>query len=276
MPVLGIGSIEISPIDGTILLYVPAGEFTMGNKAEDGLAECQKNRSDCQRDWFTDEEPAHTVYLDAFYMDKYEVSNAAYRECVNRGLCQPPTKVSSSTRSSYYSDSQFDDYPVIYVDWNMAKNYCEWRGARLPTEAEWEKAARGTDGRMYPWGNVFDGSKTNFCDENCSIDWANKNYNDGYADTAPVNAYPDGMSVYGIFNLAGNVWEWVADWYDATYYARSPSSNPQGPFSGDGRALRGGSWYVTGDSVRASNRRGNDVPSTSVDFFGFRCARSLP
>lgn len=266
---------EITDAKGITMRLVPAGQFTMGGSADTALAECQKLYigGTCDRGWFTDEEPAHTVYLDDYYMDKYEVSNAAYRECVNSGACQPPTYTGSYTRSNYYGNSAYDDYPVIYVDWNMANAYCEWRGARLPTEAEWEKAARGPDGRLYPWGNTFDGKKANFCDENCSFDAANKNYDDGYADTAPVTAFPGGASVYGIFNLAGNVWEWVAGWYDSSYYANSPFSNPQGPSSGEYRALRGGSWIVYGYLLRSADRNRVE-PSNSNLNLGFRCALS--
>jgi formylglycine-generating enzyme required for sulfatase activity len=268
---------EITDPQGVSMRLVPAGEFTMGGSADTAYEECQKLYigGTCDRDWYLDEEPAHTVYLDSFYMDKYEVSNAAYRECVSSGACQPPTDASSDSRSSYFGNSSYDDYPVIHVTWDMANAYCDWRGARLPTEAEWEKAARGPDGRLYPWGNAFDGNKANFCDENCSRDWSNKNYDDGYADIAPVTAYSSGASVYGIFNLAGNVWEWVADWYDSAYYANSPSSNPLGPSSGDARAVRGGSWYDYGYYLRPANRGWND-PSVTNGYRGFRCALSLP
>jgi len=268
---------EITDAQGVPMRLVPAGEFTMGGTADTAYSECQKLYigGTCDRSWFTDEEPAHTVYLDDFYMDKYEVSNAAYRDCVNTGACQPPTDTSSYTRTSYYGNSSYDDYPVLYVTWDMANTYCEWRGGRLPTEAEWEKTARGPDGRLYPWGNTFDGNNANFCDENCSFDWANKSYDDGYADTAPVSAYSSGVSVYGIFNLAGNVWEWVADWYDSSYYTNSPSSNPMGPSSGDSRAVRGGSWVYDGYVLRPAFRSRGD-PSDSNNYLGFRCALSLP
>lgn len=260
----------------TDMQLIPAGQFVMGGSAELAYAECQKlfTGGGCDREWFTDEEPAHTVYLNDFYIDKYEVSNAAYRECVNSGTCQPPIDTSSYTRSSYYENSAYDDYPVVYVDWNMANKYCEWRGAHLPTEAEWEKAARGTDGRIYPWGNTFDGSKTNFCDVNCFFYWANKSYDDSYSDTAPVAAFSNGISEYGVFNLAGNVWEWVADWYDSHYYVNSPSSNPLGPSLGEYRVLRGGSLVYDGNDLRSSNRlRGDQFLGLFGYNVGFRCSR---
>jgi len=266
---------EITDARGVAMRLVPAGSFTMGDSADIAYTECQKLYigGTCNRDFFTDEEPAHTVYLDAFYMDKYEVSNAAYRVCVNSGACQPPTVSSSYIHSSYYGNPTYDVYPVVDVTWDMANAYCGWRSARLPSEAEWEKAARGPDGRMYPWGNTFDGRLANFCDANCPFDWPNKSYNDGYTDTAPVDAFPGGASVYGIFNLAGNVWEWVADWYDASYYANSPASNPQGPASGQVRVLRGGSWGHGGSNVRSADRSWDD-PSLASGSVGFRCSRS--
>jgi formylglycine-generating enzyme required for sulfatase activity len=257
--------VEITDAYGVAMRLVPAGEFNMGSDADDALAECQKFRSYCKRDWFTNEEPAHTVYLDAFYMDKYEVTNAQYAACVAAGRCTPPHEDSSSDRSRYYGEAAFENYPVIKVDWDQAKTYCEWRGARLPTEAEWEKAARGTDGRVYPWGNYaptcllanFDPSGGTEC----------------VGDTSAVGSYPEGISPYGIYDLAGNVWEWVADWYDANYYTSSPSRNPAGPAMGTRRVLRGGSWYDYEYHLRASLRLRNG-PDLWNNYVGFRCSRS--
>lgn len=272
---------EITDANNISMHFVPGGEFTMGGPAEKAFTECQSLYigGTCIQDWFLDEEPIHTVFLNDYYMDTYEVSNASYRECVNRGACLPPKNASSRTHSSYYDDLQYNNYPVIYVDWNMANAYCEWRGARLPTEAEWEKSARGTDARTYPWGNTFDGANANFCDSNCLNEGANKDYNDGYADTAPVDFHPDGVSVYGIFNLAGNVWEWAADWYGPAYYANSPSGNPTGPefsdfASGGGRVARGGSWDDFGDVLRSTNRY-LVRPAYYTNTLGFRCVRPL-
>jgi formylglycine-generating enzyme required for sulfatase activity len=273
--------VEIIDAKGISMRLVPAGEFTMGGPAETAFAECQKLYigGACEQDWFLDETPAHTVFLNGFYMDTYEVSNASYRECVNGGACLPPVNDKSENHSGYFSDPQYDNYPVIYVDWNMANAYCEWRGARLPTEAEWEKAARGTDGRIYPWGNSFDGTDVNFCDSNCLNGKTNGDYNDGYGDTAPVDSYPDGVSVYGIFNLSGNVWEWLADWYGPMYYADSPFSDPTGPVasdyaSGEGRSVRGGSWADYGDVLRSSNRY-LVRPVYYNDMLGIRCVSPL-
>jgi formylglycine-generating enzyme required for sulfatase activity/tRNA A-37 threonylcarbamoyl transferase component Bud32 len=263
------------------MVLVPAGPFEMGGDAGISLIECQLLlnpfrpgfHEPCGRDEFADEEPIHTVSLDAYYIDQYEVTNARYAECVAAGACDPPTEEDSYSRGSYYGNSQFDDYPVIDVNWNMATAYCEWRAARLPTEAEWEKAARGTDGRYYPWGNAFDGDRLNFCDGNCPLGWDNPNYDDGHADTSPVGAYLEGASPYDLYDLAGNVAEWVADWYDEKYYADSPAENPPGPSSGPHRVFRGGSFQSYGNLARAS-ARGFISTDYHADFMGFRCARS--
>jgi formylglycine-generating enzyme required for sulfatase activity len=226
------------------MVFVPAGEFLMGS-------------SDADKDAGSDEKPQHTVYLDAFWIDKYEVTNAQYKQCVGAGRCQQPSTTSSSTRSSYYGDSKYDNYPVIGVSWRDAILFCEWAGKRLPTEAEWEKAARGAAGRIYPWGDRYDISKVNA---------------DGkVGDTTAVGSYPAGASPYGAMDMAGNVWEWVADWYDAKYYASSPKDNPTGP-SGSARVLRGGAWDSYQYFVRAADRN-SIYPDYRLINVGFRCAQ---
>jgi serine/threonine-protein kinase len=246
---------------GATMRLVPEGEFIMGGN--DGNA---------------DERPRHLVYLETFYMDKYEVTNSLYEACVEDGACDPPQDGSSGTRSAYYGNSQYADYPVIHVNWDQAQTYCEWRGARLPTEAEWEKAARGIDEYKYPWGNSFQCRNGNFDDlmrldgyvipggPNC----------DGYKDTAPVGLFDDGSSPYTIYDMAGNVWEWVADWYDENYYSDSPNKDPQGPPFGSGRVIRGGAWDVANTKNLLATRRIGYDPSTTANYLGFRCADSLP
>jgi len=235
------------------MVYVPAGEFTMGSDEGD-----------------SDEKPVHTVYLDAFYIDKTEVTNAQYQKCVEAGACQAPTICDWGEPT--YGDASKADHPVVCVSWDGAKAYCEWAGKRLPTEAEWEKAARGTDGRVYPWGNTFDGSRLNFCDRNCESDWKDSDADDGYAQTALVGSYPQGASPYGALDMAGNVGEWVADWYDSGYYSQSPARNPPGPDSGESRVLRGGSWSGAPLYVRCAIRFWIN-PDLRYSNLGFRCAR---
>jgi serine/threonine protein kinase len=223
------------------MAFVKAGEFTLGS---DEGAE--------------NESPAHKVYLDAYYFDKYEMTNILYAACVNAGICKPPS------RTNYYSNPLYVNYPVVFVDWNMANDYCEWRGARLPTEAEWEKAARGPDGLKYPWGNTPDAN----CKKSRSC--GNVSYpNPGDEDIVAVGQYEDGKSIYGIYDMIGNVEEWVADWYSPTYYQGSPAENPLGPETGDARVLKGGHW---GKEMTAYGRYYSNPTSTNI-FIGFRCAR---
>ena len=233
---------ETPEIDGMTMLYVPAGEFQMGSDNGE-----------------RDEKPVHTVYLDAFWIDQSEVTNAMYAKCVEARECDPPSSTGSRTRESYYGNAEFGDYPVIYVSWNDAVAYCEWAERRLPTEAEWEKAARGTDERTYPWGNTIDSSYAN--------------YNSNVGDTMAVGSYEKGASFYGAYDMAGNVWEWIADWYGSDYYASSPSSNPTGPDSGSARVLRGGAWVNYNDFARSAYRGRGDPASSNVNL-GFRCSRS--
>ncbi len=256
---------ELTDDKGVSMRLVPAGEFTMGTIAEDALPECKKYSNDCVLSWFSDEEPQHIVDLNAFYMDVYEVTNALYRACVDAGSCTPPIRTKSSTRFSYYGDSQYDNYPVINVNWDQVKAYCEWRGASLPTEAQWEKAARGTDGRIYPWGEGISCDQANYHgSKNC------------IGDTTEVGSYESGKSPYGMYDMAGNVWEWAADWYDEEYYANSPLSNPLGPDSGKDHLVRGGSWDSAEFGIRSVGR---SFPLFDIIFFGdyvgFRCARDV-
>ena len=257
---------EITDANGVTMRLVPAGEFTMGVDADVASTECQKFTSvisSCNRDFFIKLAP-HKVTLSDFYMDTYEVTNAAYKRCVDTDKCAPPTQSDSNTRSVYYGKPEFDEYPVIYVDWSMAKTYCEWRGARLPTEAEWEKAARGTDGRAYPWGEGISCDKANY-----------RSYegNNCVYETTKVGSYLDDASPYGIYDMAGNVHEWVNDWYEEKYYQSSPSSNPLGPDSGEFHVLRGGSWRNDESYVYSASRVGTE-PTATTNSIGFRCARS--
>jgi formylglycine-generating enzyme required for sulfatase activity len=248
-PTLGIGSTQVSPADGMILLYVPEGEFLMG-------------AADSDPDATRPEKPQHTVYLDAFWIDQTEVTSAMYAKCIASGKCKTPWCLTGS---------QFDQHPAVCVDWFNAKAYCEWAGRRLPTEAEWEKAARGTDSRLYPWGN-----------EPATCEYAMMNDGSGYAcgersDTAAahVGSRPKGASPYGALDMAGNVWEWVNDWYDPNYYSISPYSNPTGPASGYGPVQRGGYWENKANLVRVTYRvPHSNNPTGGASSIGFRCSSS--
>ncbi len=250
--------VSMRPNDDMLMVYVPAGDFTMGGDSGAALQECQHNISGCQPDVFKSEEPAHVVTLAAFWIDQTEVTTGKYAQCVQGGACQPPADIRSRSWLDYYTNPAHADYPVINVNWNQASAYCAWAGARLPTEAEWEKAARGTDGRLYPWGMTF------------NPDLAS--YNETVMDPEPVGSYPTGASPYGALDMAGNVSEWVTDWYGQTYYAESPASNPPGPATGTFRVARGGSWYDFSSYLRTTSRKPID-PALHNYGLGFRCAR---
>ncbi len=247
-----------SPIDGMPQVYVPAGSVRMG-----GLDIHADDR---------DELPAHTVSLDAFWIDQLEVTNAMYMLCVQAGACSPPGDWASNKRPSYFNNEEFKDYPVVHVTWDQAVTYCAWAERRLPTEAEWERAARGDDFRNYPWG-----------DEPPSELYAN--FNRLVGDTSRVGSYAAGASPFGVLDLAGNVWEWVADLYGIEYYSISPDHNPTGPATNTTslRVIRGGSFQDEWVDLRVSKRGAAlgprpdapfDVPNRAGEHsskIGFRC-----
>ena len=254
-------TLKISSTDGMTQLFVPAGTVKMG-----GLDILTEN----------DELPAHDVTLSAFWIDQVEVTNGMYGLCVKGNVCRLPVKLNSDNRADYFGNSEFQDYPVIQVTWYDANAYCQWAGRRLPTEAEWERAARGDDMRTYPWGGEPPNDK-------------NSNANNTVGDVTRVGSYAAGASPFGALDMAGNVWEWVADYYSPNYYAESPKENPTGPKNGGLnhlRVIRGGSFQDDLFNVRVSNRGyevGPDpsaLPNESSYYgqssvkIGFRCANN--
>ena len=242
-------------------VFVPAGDFDMGSN-----------------DFDVDERPVHAVNLAAYWIDRTEVTNAMYTRCMEDGGCSPPISTGSNSRTSYFGDPGFDVYPVLNVSWEAARAYCAWAGRRLPTEAEWEKAAGWDEEnqvqRLFPWGDdPMDGSRANFCDVNCPLDNKNSTFDDGFGDTAPVGSYPAGASFYGALDMSGNVWEWVEDWYEA--YPGDVGQPQQGfSFGTINRVVRGGSWFFPNEfPFRTTNRTPNhpDQPNNAI---GFRCAES--
>jgi formylglycine-generating enzyme required for sulfatase activity len=247
-PTVASAKTEISDDKQVKMILVPAGEFIMGRDA--GL---------------TNESPAHTVKLDDFYIDKYEVTNALYKVCAAEGICQRPI------HTNFYYVATRSDRPVVSVTWDMANAYCQWRGAGLPSEAQWEKAARGTDERPYPWGQ-----------QSPIVQYANYQGN----DSKDVGSYPFVQSPYGAFDLAGNVSEWVSDWYSLDYYRTVSSeniSNPTGPSISSyspshnfyGRVVRGGSWSSSENYRLSTTYRDHLSPDSYADDLGFRCAKPV-
>ena len=247
------------------VVRIPAGNFTMG---------CDER---VDRLCFHDEGTRpFTVYLDEFYIDRHEVTVAEYAACVADGWCGEPDFGGACN----WDRQDRGNHPINCVDWYQAVDYCVWAGKRLPTEAEWEKAARGTDGRTYPWGNMgFTGDTlvANVADTTAKEayrSWAvYEEYEDGFTQTAPVESFPEGRSPYGVHDMVGNVWEWVSDWYGEYYYRGAPRSNPKGPAGGEIKVLRGGSWFNF-PHLNRIGYRGWYVPDMQFDYLGIRCARS--
>lgn len=229
---------KTSAVDGMIQVYVPAGEFLMGKPGEPDV-----------------NSPQRTIYLDAFWIDQMEVSNAMYEKCVKDGECSLP----ALSENPYYGKWVYRNYPVAYANWTQAVAYCEWAGRRLPTEAEWEKAARGTDGRKYPWGNEAPNPRY-------------ANYAESLiGEAVPVDRYPMGASPYGALNMVGNMREWVADWFSDSYYSEMPEKNPIGPDEGFERSLRSGAYDAVDLLV---SKRYKHQPQSAGLSRGFRCAES--
>ena len=253
------GGERTSAGDGMVQVFVPSGKFQMGGFD----ADAQK-----------DEHPTHGVTISPFWMDKVEVTNGMYQLCVLAGACVAPRDIKSATRPSYFANKDFADYPVIFVSWVDADNYCKWAGRRLPTEAEWEYAARGSaDFRRYPWGEQ-------------SPDNSLANFDNQAKDTSRVGSYPKGASPFGVLDMAGNVWEWVSDYFSGSYYSQTAEQNPTGPNGKEGAAkvIRGGSWADGFKEIRVSNRGSAKSPDLTADSksdsykgeannrTGFRCA----
>lgn len=238
---------KINPIDGAEMILIPEGEYLMGSPDESGK---------------DDEHPQKKVYLDAFYMYKYEVTNGQFNKFVKKTGHKPRFGWEN------YFKPGLERHPVVFVTWEDAQIYCKWAKAQLPTEAQWEKAARGTDGRKYPWGNSWSGKRCNWWKEPLATGMAGS-----YAirGTVPVGSFPLGISPYGLCDMAGNAMEWCNDWYDDKYYSVSSSNNPKGPTTGRERVLRGGSWY---NDVKACMRCANRwrwYPERGNKDIGFRC-----
>ena len=281
---------EFISSDGAGMVLIPAGGFQMGTASAEipQLVKSYKKYSPAiKTSWFEDEAPLHTVYLEAFYIDKYEVTNEQYANFLNKQGknidadgnklidLESPYCLIEKRGNFYRPKPGYGNHPVIEVSWYGAVAYAQFYGKRLPSEAEWEKAARGgLSGRKYPWGDSkADDNDANFADKNTDYSWSDRRVNDRYELTAPAGSYAPNR--YGLYDMAGNVWEWCSDWYSREYYDSSPKSQPQGPGKGGFRVCRSGSW-LSGTYIMRCASRNRLYPSFSVDDLGFRCCMSFP
>ncbi|MCZ7540530.1 MAG: formylglycine-generating enzyme family protein, partial [Anaerolineae bacterium] len=252
----------VREFNGLPMVYVPAGCFVMGStdpQIDAALEQCRADYGPCERDWFTDEKPRSEVCLDAFWIGQTEVTNAQYQACVQAGACSP-------LKDRRYAGN--GNHPVVSVDWFQARDYAAWVGGALPSEGQWEYAARGPQGLQYPWGEELDGNRLNYCDANCANEWRHAAYDDGYAQTAPVGSFPAGASWVGALDLSGNVWEWTSTLY-REYPYRAGDGREDPASAGWGRVLRGGSWTDGRFNARAADRLWLQ-PSTTDFHYGFR------
>lgn len=254
------------------MVEIPAGRFKMGLSFKEVtrmLEMCTRVDKTCSRWWFKDELPSRFVYLDRYWIDVYEVTNANYLEFVNATGHRPALDDTCTTdacrQGNLWEGKSFlkkiSNQPVTQVNWYDAAAYCKWRSKRLPTEAEWEKAARGPAGNLYPWGNKPPPGKATYRRK-----WR------GVFTMTDVGAYPNGASIYGVHDLAGNAWEWVADWYARNYYKKKINKNPKGPKTGKFKGVRGGSWVNYEDTLHSAFRRWSR-PEVRFNDTGFRCAK---
>jgi formylglycine-generating enzyme required for sulfatase activity len=278
------------PVAGGAMYFIPGGFFEMGAEASGLFEECTNFTDGCQEEWFAPSEPAHMVLLAPYFLDLHEVTNEAYVtflndifttevSCLGQPCVVHDESQVSREENTFFVAAEFSNYPVAGVTWYGAAAYCEWRSARLPTEAEWEKAAGWDDQaatkRRYPWGEVFDGELVNFCDVNCEAPQSNSDFDDGQAAAGPIMSYERGRSPSGGYDLGGNVWEWVSDWFDAEFFTEAIYTNPIGPETGEAKVVRGGSWFDTGNFM-ATTIRFPSPPDNADKTIGFRCAADLP
>jgi formylglycine-generating enzyme required for sulfatase activity len=290
-----LGSTFVREKDAMVMVYVPAGTFPMGStgdQLDEAMEQCRRIRGDdrsCNRASYLQEQPRHQVALKAFWIDRTEVTNEQYCRFLNDRGNQTTDGIQwlepgagsrgvvygkiEEVGGKYRPQAGFEWYPVIEVSWYGAAAYCSWVGGRLPTEAEWEFAARGPQGFVHPWGNAFDGTRLNYRDSSFTFERFERDteYNDGSPQWTRVGTYPDGASWCGALDMTGNVWEWVSDWWSANSYAVSGGENPPGPETGTLKIGRGGSWYDPRWHVRAPCRKGLTPSSDRIHWIGFRC-----